>query len=393
MSRPLVSVQSPSGNFKSSVPLPHVMLSPIRTDIVNDVHTKINKNHRQPYARSSIAGEDTSAVSWGTGRAVSRIPRVSGGGTNRSGQGAFGNMCRGGRVFGVQKVWRRWNIKVSSDQKRYATCSALAASAVAPLLMARGHRISSIAEVPLVVANQEIDGLTKTKDAIKLLESLGVGPELKKVISSKHIRPGKGKARNRRYIQKLGPLIVVAPKNAATVAQAFRNIPGVEIANVTRLNLLRLAPGGHVGRFIIWSEDAFRALDDTFGSLNENAKQKNSYRPPRAVIENTDISRIIASKEVATRIRAPRRTPFQQKRKNPLTNVIAMNKLNPYAAIVRRRTQKLREIQSKRQAKVHQKRTKPKYSRKEFLKVLHTPSIAPARSAAEIGILATGEDK
>jgi len=315
MSRPLVSVQSPSGNFKSSVPLPHVMLSPIRTDIVNDVHTKINKNHRQPYARSSIAGEDTSAVSWGTGRAVSRIPRVSGGGTNRSGQGAFGNMCRGGRVFGVQKVWRRWNIKVSSDQKRYATCSALAASAVAPLLMARGHRISSIAEVPLVVANQEIDGLTKTKDAIKLLESLGVGPELKKVISSKHIRPGKGKARNRRYIQKLGPLIVVAPKNAATVAQAFRNIPGVEIANVTRLNLLRLAPGGHVGRFIIWSEDAFRALDDTFGSLNENAKQKNSYRPPRAVIENTDISRIIASKEVATRIRAPRRTPFQQKKK------------------------------------------------------------------------------
>jgi len=82
-----------------------------------------------------------------------------------------------------------------------------------------------------------------------------------------------------------------------------------------------------------------------------------------------------------------------KKRKNPLTNVIAMNKLNPYAAIVRRRTQKLREIQSKRQAKVHQKRIKPKYSRKEFLKVLHTPSIAPARSAAEIGILATGEDK
>ena len=35
----------------------------------------------------------------GTGRAVARIPRVRGGGTHRSGQAAFGNMCRGGRYI------------------------------------------------------------------------------------------------------------------------------------------------------------------------------------------------------------------------------------------------------------------------------------------------------
>lgn len=39
-----------------------------------------------------------SAESWGTGRAVARIPRISGSGTHRSGQGAFGNMCRKGRM-------------------------------------------------------------------------------------------------------------------------------------------------------------------------------------------------------------------------------------------------------------------------------------------------------
>ena len=33
------------------------------------------------------------------GRAVARIPRVSGGGTHRAGQAAFGNMCRSGRMF------------------------------------------------------------------------------------------------------------------------------------------------------------------------------------------------------------------------------------------------------------------------------------------------------
>lgn len=40
----------------------------------------------------SLLGHQTSAESWGTGRAVARIPRVRGGGTHRSGQGAFGNV-------------------------------------------------------------------------------------------------------------------------------------------------------------------------------------------------------------------------------------------------------------------------------------------------------------
>lgn len=39
-----------------------------------------------------FSGHQTSAESWGTGRAVARIPRVRGGGTHRSGQGAFGNV-------------------------------------------------------------------------------------------------------------------------------------------------------------------------------------------------------------------------------------------------------------------------------------------------------------
>ncbi len=45
----------------------------------------MNKNKRQAYAVSSKAGHQTAAESWGTGRAVSRIPRVPGGGTHRAG--------------------------------------------------------------------------------------------------------------------------------------------------------------------------------------------------------------------------------------------------------------------------------------------------------------------
>lgn len=45
-----------------------------------------------PYSVAKWAGTQTSAQSWGTGRAVARIPRVPGGGTHRAGQGAFGNI-------------------------------------------------------------------------------------------------------------------------------------------------------------------------------------------------------------------------------------------------------------------------------------------------------------
>ena len=86
-----------------------------------------------------VSGHQTSAESWGTGRAVARIPRVRGGGTHRSGQGAFGNMCRGGHMFAPTKVYRRWHRKVSVQQKRYAMVSAIAATGVPALVMAKGN--------------------------------------------------------------------------------------------------------------------------------------------------------------------------------------------------------------------------------------------------------------
>ena len=92
-SRPLVNVYGNEDSTASStVALPGVFKTPIRPDIINFVHTNMAKNHRQPYAVSKKAGHQTSAESWGTGRAVARIPRVRGGGTHRSGQAAFGNV-------------------------------------------------------------------------------------------------------------------------------------------------------------------------------------------------------------------------------------------------------------------------------------------------------------
>ena len=48
--------------------------------------------------------------------------------------------------------------------------------------------------------------------------------------------------------------------------------------NVAKLNLIRLAPGGHVGRFCIWTESAFRKLDDIYGTWKKSSKEKKNYK-------------------------------------------------------------------------------------------------------------------
>lgn len=235
--RPLVSVQDLNGESKEQTALPAVFSTPLRVDIVQHVHTNMSKNKRQPYAVNMKAGHQTAAESWGTGRAVSRIPRVPGGGTHRAGQGAFGNMCRGGRMFAPTKIWRKWHRKINLKQKRYAVSTALAASALPALVMARGHRISEVPEIPLVVSDNA-NGVSKTKQAIQLLEAIGASEDVDKAKDSKQIRSGRGKIRNRRYVLRKGPLIVYG--DDGEMSKAFRNIPGVDVCSVNSLNLLQV---------------------------------------------------------------------------------------------------------------------------------------------------------
>jgi large subunit ribosomal protein L4e len=189
-------------------------------------------------------------------------------------QAAFGNMCRGGRMFAPTKTWRKWHVKVNQNQRRFATVSALAASALPSLVLARGHRIEQIAEVPLVVENAA-ESFKKTKEAIALLQALNAYTDVTKVSNSRKLRAGKGKMRNRRYRQRRGPLVVFKDDNG--IVQAFRNLPGVELVNVQRLNLLQLAPGGHIGRFVIWTEGAFSLLDEVFGTFDKASSYKKDY--------------------------------------------------------------------------------------------------------------------
>lgn len=178
-------------------------------------------------------------------------------------------------MFAPTKTWRRWHRRINQNQRRYATCSALAATALPALVMARGHRIDNIGEVPLVIDNA-IEKMSKTKEAISLLKSLNAYADVERAKASRKIRPGKGKMRNRRYVTRRGPLILYNEDNGIT--RAFRNLPGVDLLKVDRMNLLLLAPGGHMGRFCIWSRAAFDKLDDLYGTWRKRSTMKNNYK-------------------------------------------------------------------------------------------------------------------
>lgn len=358
MFRPTVSVFDPKNNqtVVKEVRLPSVFATPIRNDIVHFVHYNLARNTSQPHGVDPKAGMKHSAESWGTGRAVARIPRVAGSGTSRNGQGAFGNMCRKGRLAFPLKTWRRWHRKVNLRQRRHALASAIAATAVPSLVMARGHKILQVPQFPLVL-DDTVGQISKTKEAVAVLKRFNVIEDVERCIKAKKIRAGNGQLRNRRYKLRRGPLFIVNDESVS-LTRALRNIPGVSILHVKRLNISHLAPGGQVGRFVVYTKSAFEELEKQFGSAKAPGQVRKHYLLHRTVLSSSDISNLINSDPIQRVLRAKKsnKAIHDKQKKNPLKNKAMMKKLNPFAPI-------LRELNINRKKIVKQRK-----SRKEFTK-------------------------
>merc|ERR1712151_1406318 len=209
---------------------------------------------------------------------------------------------------------------------------------------------------------------TKTRDAVRLLKLVGAYDDVERAKASKTVRRGKGKMRNRRYTQRRGPLIVYKEDNGIT--RAFRNLPGVELSHVSRLNLLQLAPGSHLGRFIVWTEGAFNELSAIYGNGERNSSSKSGYNLPRHTMTSYDVARIINSDRVQSVIRPAITSQIRHPRKkNALKNRDVMIALNPYFAETRKREAARVKAQRGKQAK--QKRSeKSREAGKEYWKMM-----------------------
>jgi large subunit ribosomal protein L4e len=294
-------------------------------------------------------------------------------------------------MFAPTKVWRRWHRKINTTQKRHALCAAVAATGVPALVMARGHRIDEVPELPLVVSD-ECQSYTRTKDAVAMLERLGLKQDLEKVVKSKGIRAGKGKSRNRRYVMRKGPVVVHGKDDG--IYKAFRNIPGVDVLSVDSLNLLKLAPGGHMGRMTIWTESAFKKLGPLYGSQRCASAIKKKFALAKPVMTNADVDRIINSEEIQSVLR-PMKMQGEKRgpKRNALKNRELMRKLNPGSSHRKHKAQlastkgtKEHALALKKRAKAAGKKKAHKAVSKKWFKGqmdAYKPKAAPTEEAAE----------
>lgn len=321
-----VKVFGLDGKEVKPIDVPAVFNAPIRPDLIHFIHTNMAKNTRQAYAVSELSGLQTPAESWGPGRAVARVPRVPGSGSRRCGQAARANFTRKGRMYGATQTIRRWHRKMNVNQKRYAVASAIAASAVTGLVSAKGHVIDHLPQIPMVISS-EVENIVHTKEAEKFLRAIGLKDEMERVRNSKALRPGKGKARNRRYTCRVGPMVIVS--SGAKCDLGFRNIPGVKVANVNRLSLIDLCPGGHPGRLLIWSEKAFAQLNSIFGTEKVASTVKSGYYLPTAAIQHASVGRVLTSDAIKA-VLLPKRKPAKKvTHRNALANKHARRALFP----------------------------------------------------------------
>jgi large subunit ribosomal protein L4e len=139
-----------------------------------------------------------------------------------------------------------------------------------------------------------------------------------------------------RFVLRKGPLLVYGDENPL-LKRTARNLPGVDTCSVHRLNLLQLAPGGHLGRFVIFTKDAFTHLNKVFGTYREKGIEKGGYQLNRSQMAIADLARIINSDQVQSKLRAIRTTSFAASttNKNPLKNRTLMQRLNPYSKTAR----------------------------------------------------------
>ena len=98
-----------------------------------------------------------------------------------------------------------------------------------------------------------------TRKAAAIFDQLGLGPDLDRARNGRKIRAGKATMRGRVHKTPKSVLLVVKEKSG--LAQAARNLPGVDVVAARDLCAEDLAPGGDIGRLTVFTKDAVEALN------------------------------------------------------------------------------------------------------------------------------------
>jgi large subunit ribosomal protein L4e len=244
------TIYSVNGEKTGQLELPMQFSEPVRFDLIKRAIFSIQSRNRQPYGADPLAGtKQGNATSkrrqrYKTtyGRGVSRIKRKYS--FHRGRQfgwiGAFVANAVSGRKAFPPKAEKIIIERINKKESKKAIRSALAANVQT-----------------IKVIDNKVMNFKKTQEVQKSLEKLGLGEELAKS-KDKTIRAGKGSVRGRKYRVRRGPLFVYS--NETPAVRSARNIPGVDVSDVKKLNAEILCPGNKPRRASLFTKEAIEMI-------------------------------------------------------------------------------------------------------------------------------------
>ncbi len=255
-------VYSVDGKKGKELNLPKVFDEKLNANVIKRAVISKQTERLQPKGADVLAGLRTtaeyigrrSAFRTGINKAMSRLPRIKPGG------GGLGRVARVPHAVGGRRAHPPSAEKVIVKQinkKEYALAvkSAIAATANKKLVEAHGYALDGVTEVPLVFEDA-LQNISKTKEAVTALTSVGLANDLNRA------KPKKVRAGGRiKYKRKTSVLVMVTEGG-----KAFRNVPGVDVMNVNKINIEKLAPGAVAGRLTVYTESAIKQLGEKYGN-------------------------------------------------------------------------------------------------------------------------------
>lgn len=231
---------------KGNITLP--IREPVREDLIKRAIQAIRSRNRQAYGADPRAGLKHSTNlrkrrrvyrgSYGFG--ISRTPRkiLSRNGRRLNWVGAEVPNTVGGRRAHPAKASKNWERKINKKENRKAINSAITAALDKETVQKRGHLVPK--NYPFVL-DEDFDALTKTKDVITALSTLGFSDELARGENG-------GKS-----------VLIVTESDSLT--QAAKNVPGVDVVSARQINAYVLAPGAHPGRATLFTKASVQILN------------------------------------------------------------------------------------------------------------------------------------
>ena len=238
-------VYSAGGEKTGEIELPAIFSQPVRRDIVEKAFVIERSCQRQDYGSKRDAGKRHAVASWGVGRGVARLPRL----TNGS-KAAFAPQAVGGRRTHPPKVERVWKKKLNKKEKMKAFCSAFAATARSDMVSLRGHRFNESLILP-IVTDESFEEMERVKEVVSSLTVLGIYDDV--------LRAFNGRKRRKNGYRTPRSILIIA-REGSPIFRSAGNIVGIDVKSPEELRISDLAPGGVPGRLVVYGSSTMESL-------------------------------------------------------------------------------------------------------------------------------------